>query len=47
MIHRVIISIVAAILGIFGWSHVQGYAVSSLFSQQEHGQRGPGSHYHK
>lgn len=49
MMHKAAAVYYWLILGMFGVAWHQGYAVSSMFSQQQHGPRigGQDSHYHK
>lgn len=46
--HRLMTAYYVLVLVLFGTAWQQGYAVSSLFSQQQHGPRVPGqTTYHK
>ncbi len=49
MMHRAATAYYWLILAMFGLAWHQGYAVSSIFSTQQHGPRtsGTSSHYHK
>ncbi len=46
--HRFMTVYYVLVLSLFGTACQQGYAVSSMFSQQQHGPRLPGqTNYHK